>query len=209
MQIDQTKIDFKGIDMENIDDYNIFIFTLIDKQNKIDYISKYNNNKLRKEYNLQRHHIYPRHTYKLYKKKNEEHPFPIELDDPQNIVICTVEDHAEAHRIRFIVYKDYYDLSAYHGLKNNTVEKNSARSKAINDTHRKNKTGFFNSELQRELSLRPKKLYFLKQNPNLAKEYSILARGISKKTSERAAENYLERGKYVGRQPSTLDQRVG
>ena len=177
------------------DDYNILILDLIDKQNKLDYIAKYKNKELRQKFGLQKHHIYPKHTYKIYK----DHTPLTDINDPSNLVICTLEDHCQAHKIRFGMYKDFYDQSAYYFLRNNTVEGNKACNKAIADKHRQNKTGFFNLEFQKEMALRPKSLYFLRENPDLAKKYSVLAKGISKNTSEKTSQNYKERGEFVGK----------
>lgn len=62
-------------------------------------------------------------------------------------------------------------------MQSQTKEGNEARGKAIADTHRKNGTGFFDPIFQKKMAKRPKKLYHLAENPDLAKQYSSLSKG--------------------------------
>lgn len=67
-----------------------------------------------------------------------------------------------------------WDYCAYKGLISNDDEVRKLISNAIVAKNRKNQQGFFNNLVQKELANRPKSSYYLKDNPDKAKEYAYL-----------------------------------
>lgn len=165
--------------------YNEFIDFLLEKEIFFLFQKKYFDKKLRKRLDLQKHHIMPRHSGGT--------------DDRSNIVICTAKDHASAHKIRFQVFHNFKDQAAYLFLQSLDKKGRIALGQAIAQTHKKNKTLFFDPLFQKELANRPKKSFFLRNNPKLAQKYASMSKGIQKTMTEAARKNYLERGQYVGK----------
>lgn len=172
------------ISIGDTSNYDLLVFSLVDKEKKSNFQELYKDKKVRADLELQIHHITPKHSQGS--------------EDASNKVICTKQDHILAHKCRFETYKDYNDQSAYLFMESQTKEGDLARSKAIQQKHRENQTGFFNPELQRSLGKRPKNFYFLRENLDKAKEWSALAKGVPKNTSEKAKDNYFNRGVFVG-----------
>jgi hypothetical protein len=170
--------------LNKVNKYDKFIFKLIDKQTNLNYKKFYKNREIKKNLELQMHHILPKHEG----GKDEE----------SNLVICTIYDHIEAHKIRFETYNNFYDKAAYLFLSSNDKKGRQAICQAIVEKNRKNGTGFFNRETQIELAKRPKKSYHLQDYPELAQQYAKKAKRVSKMTSEIARLNYYQRGNYVG-----------
>jgi hypothetical protein len=92
---------------------------------------------------MQKHHIIPLHM----NGPNEE----------WNLVTLSVEEHAYAHKLLFENYLNYYDLSAACMLSGQANAGFEAIRKANQLKMEKNKKGFYNPDLQRELGKRPKK----------------------------------------------------
>lgn len=175
-------------EMKSLTEYDAYIAYLLKKQAKNNYSTLIKRKESRKELSLQKHHIVPR--------------FAGGAEDVDNIVICTIEDHATAHEIRFCVYSSYWDKAAYHFIRCQNKEGREARQRAIVKKNRSNKTGFFDPKIQKKLSLRPKKLYYLRQHPELAKEFSkrAAAKVGSRVYTEKARENCRQLGIRVGTQ---------
>ncbi len=74
-----------------------------------------------------------------------------------NLVTLSVEEHAYAHKLLFENYLNYYDLSAACMLSGQANAGFEAIRKANQLKMEKNKKGFYNPDLQRELGKRPKK----------------------------------------------------
>lgn len=166
-----------------LNNYDLFIAQLLMKEKQEGFKEKYYS-KDRKKFDLQKHHIIPRHSL----GNNEE----------SNLVYVTYNDHVEAHKIRFETYQDFYDQAAYLFMLKQPRDARIIRAIKIQNIHRKNKTGFYNSEQQREVGSRQKKCYYLRDNPDFAKQISILSRGVPKTMSEKAIENYNRLGTNVG-----------
>lgn len=176
----------KALDkLDELDEYQTFILSLIKKQEDKNYKQLYKNKDIRKDLELQIHHIYPKH-------EGGE-------DRDSNTVICRISDHIEAHKIRFKTYNNYYDQAAYLFMSSQDKQGRQARSRAIVEKNKKNGTGFFSRETQIELANRPKKRYHLREYPKLANLYAQKSKGIPKTLSAIARLNYEERGKYVGK----------
>jgi hypothetical protein len=111
----------------------------------LNYKALYKNREIRKNLELQIHHILPKHAGGN--------------DEKTNLVICTIYDHIEAHKIRFKTYNTFYDKAAYLFLSSNDKKGRQAISQAIVEKNRNNGTGFFNRDTQIELAKRPKKRY--------------------------------------------------
>nr|YP_009184810.1 putative HNH homing endonuclease [Jenufa perforata]ALO62928.1 putative HNH homing endonuclease [Jenufa perforata] len=107
--------------------------------------------------NYQIHHIQP-----LYANK---------LDEDWNKTLLLVKDHAEAHRLLYECYGNYFDLCAWSMIIGQTVDSLDLIRKQNQLNMKKNKIGFYDSELQRELALRPKK----KRQPYSRNKYVLAA----------------------------------
>lgn len=104
----------------------------------------------------------------------------------------------QAHKIRFETYHNNYDKAAYLFMSSQNKEGREARSLAIVEKNKKNSSGFFNREPQKELANRPKKNDHLKDNPKLAKFYAKKSKGVSKNFSKYFLTKLKQRGKTLG-----------
>lgn len=101
------------------------------------------------------HHIQPKH----------------DGGDPKGpSVICTIRNHARAHYIRYKVYGQTYDLCAYYGLVKKTDESQKLIQQQIVETNRQRGNTFFSQEWQQEMASRSKSSYYLRENPDFARE---------------------------------------
>lgn len=90
------------------------------------------------------HHVVPRHEGGS--------------DDPSNLVDLTYDDHTIAHYIRWIQYGSPGDYTAFRCMAGQDVDVRLERARLggkiggpiVQQIHRENKTGWFNSEGQRE-----------------------------------------------------------
>lgn len=92
-----------------------------------------------KETILEKHHIIPRHASGTYVK--------------ENLVYLSVDDHNLAHFFRYLEFGQKGDLSAVL-LRKNQEQNSSLRGKLAAEVNRKNKTGMFDSEWQRQQGLK-------------------------------------------------------
>lgn len=124
------------------------------------------------EKSIQLHHIQPLHA---------KGP-----DVEWNLIALTLEEHAQAHKLLFDCYKNYFDKCAYCMMKGNEAEAMEAMRKQNHLNMKQNKVGFYNSKVQTELAQRPKK----QRQPYARNNYvlSALQKGFvlqSKKTNSR------------------------
>lgn len=91
---------------------------------------------------FQKHHIQPKHA---------NGP-----DIEWNEISLTLAEHADAHKRLFDCYGNYYDKSAWLMMTGQTEEGLKAMKKQIQLKMKLEKRGFFDPNLQRELSKRPK-----------------------------------------------------
>ena len=125
-----------------------------------------------KEKAVQLHHIQPLHANGS--------------DINWNLIALTLDEHAEAHKLLFDCYKNYFDKCAYCMMKGNTAEALEAMRKQNQLNMKKKKVGFYDSKLQSELAQRPRK----KRQPYARNIYilSALQKGFvlqSKETNAR------------------------
>lgn len=165
--------------------YQEFILVLIKKQNRLNYKELYKNKLRRKNLELQVHHICPKHAGGK--------------DQNSNKVICTVYDHIQAHKIRFETYHNNYDKAAYLLMGSQDKKGRQALSLAIVEKNKRNSSGFFNPETQKDLANRPKKKYHLKENPKLATVYAKKSKGVPKSISEKQRFTLKKRGENLGK----------
>ena len=69
-----------------------------------------------------RHHVVPRHAGGT--------------DDPSNIIVCTIEEHAEHHRYRYEMTGDEYDRIAWQGLLGMITKQETIRQAQIENGRR-------------------------------------------------------------------------
>lgn len=74
-----------------------------------------------------------------------------------NLVKLTIEEHATAHQLLFENYQNLADQGASQMISGQIKQGRNTIRQIARETNRRNKTGFFNSELQAELARRPKK----------------------------------------------------
>lgn len=91
----------------------------------------------------EKHHIKPEHSGGT--------------NDEWNLITLSYEDHTKAHCLLAECYNSKYDLAVCKMRQNQTSEARQAMREANVEKMRNNKTGWFSSELQRELANRPKK----------------------------------------------------
>ena len=132
------------------------------------------------------HHVKPKHDGG---NKNAE------------TIPCTIRDHARIHFIRWLVYKSKMDFAAYKGL----IGKTDDMARIINEkrinTIKEKGILFYSVEFQRTQSLKPKKQYYLRENPNLAIKYAYLGGLASGKIWTQAKlESSRKKGKVLGTQ---------
>ena len=89
------------------------------------------------------HHIIPRHMGGP--------------DAEWNYITLTLDEHIQAHSLLYNEYQILADLSAVQMLKGQYDLGTDTIRKMAQDKMKKEKTGFFDCNLQRELALRPKK----------------------------------------------------
>lgn len=92
---------------------------------------------------IQVHHIQPKHSNGS--------------DNSWNLIFLSISEHAEAHKLLYECYQNYYDYSAWCLMTGKTTEGLNAMRKQNQLNMKANKVGFYNPELQRELAQRPKK----------------------------------------------------
>lgn len=109
------------------------------------------------------HHIIPRHMGGP--------------DVEWNYITLTLEEHIQAHSFLYENYQQLADLSAVQMLKGHIDLGTATIRKMAQDKMRKEKTGFYNSDLQRALASRPKK----RRTPYARNEFiaAALARGFT------------------------------
>jgi hypothetical protein len=134
------------------------------KQNKIIQISNRNEliAYLEQEGNSYSNFILERIDRSSIEKKgnNVHHIIPRHMGGPDaewNYITLTLEEHIQAHSFLYEDYQKLADLSAVQMLKGHIDLGTTTIRKMAQDKMRKEKTGFFNSDLQRALALRPKK----------------------------------------------------
>lgn len=91
----------------------------------------------------EKHHIIPRHA--------------AGQDVDWNLVPLLHSEHAEAHKLLFECYGNFFDLCAYKMLIGQTEEGKKAMWQANQNSMRERKVGFFDPKLQRILACRPQK----------------------------------------------------
>lgn len=135
---------------------------------------------------VQKHHILPFHAGGL--PKNET-------------VSCSIQDHAQAHFIRYKVYGKIQDKIAAFFIQGQSEKAILLRQQHIVNTNRERKNTFFNSDWQTIQAKKPKSSYYLKQNPDKAKIFGKLGgeKGGKIMTSKKIA-NLTRLGKKVGTQ---------
>lgn len=116
---------------------------------------------------VHRHHIEPKHT--------GAHP-------KGEVVVCTIRDHARAHYIRYLVYNEIYDYSAYCGLVNKTDKMQRLIQQKIIENNKKRGNVMFNNDWQKEMANRPKSSYYFRENPEFAKEMASKGGKLGGKT---------------------------
>lgn len=133
---------------------------------------------------IHKHHIMPKHDGGA-----EDGP----------LVLCTIRDHARAHYIRYLVFGQTYDLCAYYGLVNKNDEREKAMYKQIVETNRQRGKTFFNNDFQKEMAVRPKRSYYLRDNPDFALEIAKKGGSIGGKAKSPLKDAVLKiNGKNVG-----------
>jgi general stress protein YciG len=134
---------------------------------------------------LHNHHVHPKH----------------DGGDPNGEVVrCTIRDHARAHYIRYKVYGQSYDLIAYYGLVHKTEEKERLIQEKIVSINRERGNGMFNQKWQEEMANRPKSKYYLRENPDFAREIAQKGGIASGKIMTDAKKEALRRnGERVGK----------
>ncbi len=88
-----------------------------------------------------KHHIIPRHSGGP--------------DKPFNILIVTLEEHIEAHRLLFENYGALSDSAAFHMMSGRIAKGEEVIRQKAQQTMKDKKIGFFSSETQRNLANRP------------------------------------------------------
>lgn len=73
-----------------------------------------------------------------------------------NLVKLSISDHAKAHLLFFENYKNHYDKSAYHFILHQQTKAYKALRHQIQTNMKKNKKGFYDSNLQKNLGSRKK-----------------------------------------------------
>lgn len=109
--------------------------------------------------NVQKHHILPIHDGGEVKGE---------------VVRCTIENHGKAHLIRHQVFGQGYDQLAGLFILKQTEEGVKLRQELIVKINRERGNGMFNVEWQREQARKPKSSYYFQDNPEKAKEWSML-----------------------------------
>lgn len=95
----------------------------------------------------------------IFRKTHMHHIQPEHANGPNetwNLIRLSISDHAKAHLLLFECYQNYYDKSAYHFISHQQTEAYAALRKQIVADMKKNKKGFFDSDLQRNLASRKK-----------------------------------------------------
>ena len=108
---------------------------------------------------VQRHHIVPLHAGGA--KKGET-------------VLCTLNDHGKAHLIRYKVYGQVYDKIAGLFILHQTSAAIAARQALIVAKNKALKQNMFDPVWQKVQADKIKSRYFLRDNPNKAKEFASL-----------------------------------
>lgn len=161
-----------------------FTTRFLNKQKLLEFLQKENTSyshfilqKLEREFSteeksMQLHHIQPLHA---------NGP-----DVEWNLIPLSLQEHAQAHKLLFEFYKNYFDKCAYCMMKGNQAEAMEAMRKQNHLNMKQNNVGFYNSKVQSELARHPKK----QRQPYARNDYvlSALNRGFvlqSNKTNAR------------------------
>lgn len=126
---------------------------LLNEQNAYTlFIQKHQNQQTFKNYALNEtelHHIIP-----LYAKGPDKY---------WNIIRLSIKDHHLAHELLYKIYKNPEDLCSLNFKKKNYSKAYQLRTKVAHVSQRLNKTGFFNSEIQRKNGIKGGKVKSLKK----------------------------------------------
>lgn len=129
--------------------------------------------------NVQKHHILPIHAGGSIKGET---------------VRCTIENHGQAHMIRYQVYGQQKDRVAGLFILKQTAEGVKLRQELIVQTNRKRGNVMFNPAWQKEQADKVKSSYYLQDNPEKAKEWAMqggLTSGKRSKERVKFRKDYL------------------
>jgi len=109
-----------------------------------------------------KHHIIPKHRFGS--------------DEPFNIILLTTEEHIEAHKLLYSCYNYKEDKAAYQMLSGLIKDGQKTIWTLNQEKMKREKKGFFDPKLQKDLANRPKKA----RGPRARNEFVIQAlyRGI-------------------------------
>lgn len=129
--------------------------------------------------NVQKHHILPLHAGGSIKGET---------------VKCTIENHGQAHMIRYRVYGQKADKVAGLFILKQTAEGVKLRQELIVQTNKERGNVMFDPAWQKEQADKIKSSYYLQDNPEKAKEWSMqggLASGKISKERAKFRKDYL------------------